>query len=190
MKLGYCRTSTFEQVAGLEDQVKALETEGVDRLYKEHASAVGERPEFLKVLELAREDDTIIVTKLDRLARSMQHLTDIIADLEKRGVHLKILNMGLDTSTSTGRLMINVLGSVAEFERDMMLERQRIGIEAAKAQGKYRGRKPTFSVEKVETMKKEGMTISQIAEKFGVSRQAIYKRLSQDEKVSTMQKSG
>ena len=92
-----------------------------------------------------REGDALVVTKLDRLARSVAHLAEIVAGLENRKIGLKILDLGLDTTTATGRLMLNVLGSVAEFERAMMLERQREGIAKAKAQGKYAGRAPTVA---------------------------------------------
>jgi DNA invertase Pin-like site-specific DNA recombinase len=141
--IGYARTSTLEQVAGLEAQREALRAVGCERLYEEQVSSVAPREALREALSYSREGDTLIVTKLDRLARSVRHLGELIEALEARGVALRVLDLGLDTSTATGKLMLNVLGSVAQFEREMMLERQREGIAKAKAEGKYRGRKPT-----------------------------------------------
>jgi DNA invertase Pin-like site-specific DNA recombinase len=106
---------------------------------EEQTSSVGLRESLRAAIELSREGDTIVVTKLDRLARSVRHLGEIIDELDAKGVGLRVLNLGLDTSTATGKLMLNVVGSVAQFEREMMLERQREGIARARAQGKYKG---------------------------------------------------
>ncbi len=110
---------------------------------QEQVSSVAERPQLEAALDFVREGDVFVVTKLDRLARSVANMLEIVARLERKGVALRILNLGLDTSTPTGRLMLTVMGGVAEFERSMMLERQREGIAKAKAEGVYRGRKPT-----------------------------------------------
>lgn len=142
MLIGYARTSTTEQVNGLEAQREALKAIGCDRMYDEQASATGPRKALSEALGYVRDGDVLVVTKLDRLARSVVHLGEIVAGLEAKSVGLRILDLGLDTTTATGKLMLNVLGSVAQFEREMMLERQRDGIAKAKAQGKYKGRKP------------------------------------------------
>ncbi len=94
-------------------------------------------------LDFCREGDTLVVTKLDRLARNVAHLGAILEQLTAKGVALRILSIGVDTATPTGTLMLNVMGSVAQFEREMMLERQREGIAKAKSEGRYKGRKPT-----------------------------------------------
>ena len=94
-------------------------------------------------MDYLREGDTFVVTKLDRLARSVKDMVEITASLDEKGVALKILSIDLDTQTPTGKLMVNLLGSIAEFERELMLERQREGIAKAKSEGKYKGRKPT-----------------------------------------------
>src|SRR5262249_32531623 len=143
MIVGYARTSTTEQIAGLEAQHRDLSAAGCERIWQEHVSSVAERPELAALLDYVRDGDVFVVTKLDRRARSVANLGQIVERLERKGVTLRILGMGLDTSTATGKLMLNVIGAVAQFEREMMLERQRDGIAAARAAGKYRGRKPT-----------------------------------------------
>lgn len=177
MIVGYARTSTTDQVAGLEAQLRDLKH--CDRIYKEHVSAVGERPEFDKVMDMLRPGDKLVVTKLDRLARSVIHLGQIVERLEERGADLQILGMGIDSSTATGKLMLNVLGSVAQFEREMMLERQRDGIAKAKADGKYKGRKAAFSLERAKSLRDKGLSLAEIGHQLGVSRQAVHTKLKQ-----------
>jgi hypothetical protein len=137
MLIGYARTSTLEQEAGLAAQVRDLEALGCERITKEQTSSVGKRVGLETLMETLREGDTLVVTKLDRLARSVTHLWNIIGTLEGKGVALRIVNLGIDSSTPTGKLMLNVMGGVAQFEREMMLERQREGIAKAKRDGKY-----------------------------------------------------
>lgn len=119
-----------------------------------------------------------MVTKLDRLARSVAHLVEITGTLEKKGVALRILDMGLDTGTSTGRLMLNLLGSIAQFEREVMLERQREGIQRAKAEGKYKGRGRTIDGEAVRALRAEGLGPSAIAKQLGIGRASVYRALA------------
>ena len=118
-----------------------------------------------------------VVTKLDRLARSMPDLLNIIAKVERKGASLRILGMNLDTTTATGKLMLNVLGSVAEFERSMMLERQREGIAKAKAEGKYKGRAPTAQAKAEDVLRlvAEGIGASQVASQLGISRSSVWR---------------
>src|SRR4051812_2179670 len=134
MLIGYARTSTLEQEAGLEAQVRDLRQLGCEKVYSEQTSSVGPRPRLEEALEFAREGDIFIVTKLDRLARSVVHLGEITSRLDKKGIALRIEALGVDTGTAKGKLMLNVLGAVAQFEREMMLERQREGIAKAKAE--------------------------------------------------------
>ena len=118
MEIGYARTSTVDQVAGFEAQIDALGKAGADKIFKEQVSAVAvARPELDAAMDFVREGDALVVTKLDRLARSVADLVQIIAKLDAKGVALKILDMGLDTSTPAGKLMLNVFGAVAQFER-------------------------------------------------------------------------
>ncbi|WP_289016029.1 recombinase family protein, partial [uncultured Methylobacterium sp.] len=135
MLIGYARTSTLEQGAGLDAQLRDLAALGCEKLFKEQVSSVAPRKQLDAALEFARSGDTLVVTKLDRLARSVTHMGSILAALEAKGIALRILNLGLDTGTPTGKLMLNVLTGVAQFEREMMLERQREGIAKAKAEG-------------------------------------------------------
>ncbi|WP_339716545.1 recombinase family protein, partial [uncultured Sneathiella sp.] len=140
MIIGYARTSTLDQLAGFDAQLKELEALGVDRTFREQVGATSKRQELAAALDYLRDGDTLVVTKLDRLARSVKHLGEIIEVIEGKKAHLRILNLGIDTSDPTGKLVLNLLGSVAQFEREMMLERQREGIAKAQADGKYKGR--------------------------------------------------
>jgi DNA invertase Pin-like site-specific DNA recombinase len=161
MLIGYARTSTADQVAGVDDQKGELEKAGVERIYAEHVSAVAKtRPQFDIVMSMLRAGDVLVVTKLDRLARSMLDLMQIIGRVKAAGASLRVLAMGLDTSNATGKLMLNVLGSVAEFERELMLERQRVGIAKARVEGKYKGRKRTFSDERLAVLRWPGNSAS------------------------------
>jgi len=177
--IGYCRTSTTDQEAGLEAQQRDLNAAGCQRLFSEQVSSVAARPKLEQVLENLRQGDVLVVTKLDRLARSMRDLLEIISRIEAAGASLRILAMGLDTTTATGKLMLNVLGSVAEFERAMMLERQREGIAKAKAAGKYKGRAPTARAKAAEVRKlhAEGVGATDIAKRLGVGRASVYRAL-------------
>jgi DNA invertase Pin-like site-specific DNA recombinase len=177
MIIGYARTSTAEQDAGLDAQHRDLAAAGVEKLFSEQISSMAQRPQLEAALDFAREGDTFIVTKLDRLARSMGDLMDITRRLEAKGVGLRILAMNLDTSTPTGKLMLNVLGSVAQFERELMLERQREGIARAKAAGKYRGRQATTDKAKIRELVALGIPKAKIAKQMGISRETVYRAL-------------
>ena len=182
MLVGYARTSTLDQKAGLDAQERDLQQAGCEKLFIEQVSSVDVRgrQRLTDALEFIREGDTLVVTKLDRLARSVAHLHEILATIQGKGAALRILNMGIDTSTPTGKLMLTLLGGVAEFEREIMLERQREGIAKAKAEGKYRGRKPTAvaHAQRVKELHQEGMKANQIAETVGISRASVYRCLS------------
>ncbi|MCS3738242.1 recombinase family protein [Rhizobium sp. BK661] len=178
--IGYARTSTIDQTAGLEAQLRDLEAMGCQRIFKEQLSSVDtKRPELERAIDYVREGDTLVVTKLDRLARSMTHLTEITGKLKAKGVELKVLALNLDTSTPTGKLMLNLLGSIAEFERELMLERQREGIAKAKAEGKYHGRVPTArrKTDDILRLKAEGKTVDAITKELGISRSSIFRVL-------------
>lgn len=180
--VGYARTSTTDQKAGLEAQLRDLSTAGASRIFQEELSSVAtKRPELERALDYVREGDTLIVTKLDRLARSVADLVAITETLRTKGVALRILSMNLDTATPTGKLMLNLLGSIAEFERELMLERQREGIAKAKAEGKYKGRAPTAraKAEDVLRLKAGGMTADAIATKLGIGRASVFRILKE-----------
>lgn len=180
--VGYARTSTVEQVAGLEAQVAELEAIGCTKVFKEHVSSVdAQRPQLTSALGWVREGDTFIVTRPDRLARSVSALLKIVDELKRRNIHVRILSMGVDTSSATGTLMLQVLAAVSEFERNIMLERQRAGIAKAKAEGRYKGRTPTARMksEEVLRLKAAGMSVVNIVRSTGVSRASIYRALSE-----------
>ncbi len=181
MEIGYARTSTLEQVAGFEAQKRDLEAAGCKKVFAEQVSSVAQRDQLEAAIDYLRDGDKLVVTKLDRLARSMRDLLDIVAQVEKRGAGLRILNMHLDTGTATGKLMLQVLGSVAEFERSMMLERQREGIAKAKAEGKFRGRAPTARAKAgdVEAMLAAGETPTEVAKKLGIGRSSVYRAMAE-----------
>ena len=181
MNVGYARTSTLDQVAGFEAQVKALEETGCEKVFKEQVSSVAKRVQLDAALEFVREGDTLVVTKLDRLARSTKHLGEIVEAVRIKGVHLRILDLGIDTGTATGELVLNLLGAVAQFERQMMLERQREGIAKAKGEGKYKGRKPTSRAKapEIKALQQAGKGASAIAKELGIGRTSVYRVLSE-----------
>jgi DNA invertase Pin-like site-specific DNA recombinase len=180
MRIGYARCSTTEQQAGFDAQVTELKALGCEKLFSEMTSAVGERPQLMSALDFIREGDSLVVTKLDRLARSTRHLGEIVDVLRAKQADLRILNIGIDTSTPTGALVLNLLGAVAEFERAMMLERQRDGIAKAKSEGRYKGRKPTARAQADEIIRRhgEGEGPSMIAKSLHISRASVYRVLS------------
>ncbi len=180
MLVGYARTSTIDQKAGLEAQLRDLEQAGCTKTFQEEVSSVStKRPQLNAALDYVRDGDTLVVTKLDRLARSVADLVAITAGLKVKGVGLRILALQLDTETPTGKLMINLLGSIAEFERELMLERQREGIAKAKEQGKYQGRAPTArrKAPDVLRLKAQGMSPDKIAKELGIGRASVFRIL-------------
>ncbi len=183
MLVGYARTSTFDQKASIEAQVRDLKAQGCEKVFQEQVSSVDvvQREALAQALDYVRDGDVLVVSKLDRLARSTSHLVDIMRELEKKGAALRILDMGLDTSTATGRLMLNLVSSIAQFEREVMLERQREGIEKARREGKYKGRKPTAKAKADEVLKlhREGMKPSQVAKELGIGRSSVYRILEE-----------
>jgi DNA invertase Pin-like site-specific DNA recombinase len=181
MLVGYARTSTTEQEAGLEAQRRELKAYGCDEIFYEQVSSVSRREELERCLKFVRKGDSLVVTKLDRLARSIPDLVKIIGTLEEKGATLNILAMNLDTSTPTGRLLINLVGSIAQFEQEIMLERQREGIAKAKGEGKYKGRAATARAKAsdVEKLHKAGKGPSEIAMQVGISRASVYRILAE-----------
>ena len=181
MRIGYARTSTLDQKAGLEAQERDLTLAGCERLFIEQVSSVDvvARIKLAEVLDFVRDGDVLVVTKLDRLARSVAHLCDVLRVLDERGASLVILGLGIDTATPTGKLMLTILGGVAQFEREIMLERQREGIAKAKAEGKYKGRAPTAraKAEEVNRLHREGVGATEIAKRVGIGRASVYRVL-------------
>ena len=180
MLIGYARTSTLEQRAGLEGQLRDLNEYGCEKVFTEQVSSVAEREQLDAALGILRSDDKLVVSRLDRLARSVQHLGQIIDRVNAVGAALVILDMGgtaVDTSNATGKLILNVMSSVSQFEREMMLERQREGIAKAKAEGKYKGRKPTAraKTEMVKLALKNGVSKPKICRDLEISKTSLYR---------------
>ena len=186
MIIGYARTSTIDQMAGLEAQLQELESVQCTKVFQEQVSSVAVRTQLKAAIEFTREGDMLVVTKLDRLARSISELMTIIQTLEKKEVGLRILNLGMDTQSPTGKLMLTVLGGVAQFEREMMLERQREGIAKAKAAGKYKGRKPVSNDlrEKVVSLVAEGVVKTKIAQQLNIGEATVYRILAARKKAN------
>lgn len=180
MIVGYARTSTIDQVAGFDAQLKELRAIGCEKIFQEQVSSIGQRIQLIAVLEYVRESDVLVVTKLDRLARSVADLMATVQILDRKKVALRVLNLGMDTHTPTGKLMLTVLGGVAQFEREMMLERQREGVAKAKAAGRYKGRKPV-SLERrdaVLQLAALGATKVSIARQLNMGEATVYRILA------------
>ena len=148
--------------------------------FEEQVSSVAERKQLQAAIDYVREGDVLVVTKLDRLARSVINLTTILLALEQKRVAIRILNLGMDTQTPTGKLMLTVLGAVAQFEREMMLERQREGIAKAKSDGRYKGRKPIEAQRRQNVLRlaAEGATRSRIAAELKLGEATVYRILA------------
>src|SRR5260370_23244618 len=150
--IGYARVSTGDQTT--DPQTDALTKAGCDRIFVETASgALRARPELAAALDYLRDGDLLVVTKLDRLGRSLGHLTETLTGLDERGVGFRSLGEGIDTTTSAGRLMMHILGAIAQFERDLIIERTQAGLAAARARGRTGGRPVTMTPGKVTAAK-------------------------------------
>lgn len=178
--VGYARVSTVGQ--SLDAQLQAL-TE-CSKIFQEKVSgAKDDRPQLSLLLDFVREGDVVMVTKLDRLARNTRHLLEISEYLHAKRVALRIVNLGIDTSTPTGKLMLTMIGAIATFERELMLERQAEGIELAKRRGVYKGRKPTAMLkgDEVLALAGRGVAKAEIARRTGISLSSVQRILKTTE---------
>jgi DNA invertase Pin-like site-specific DNA recombinase len=181
MIIGYGRTSTTDQTAGLTSQERDLKAAGATKLFTEQASSIAQRAKLAECLAFLREGDVLMVTKPDRLARSTAELLAIEADLSGRGVGLVVLSMGgerLDTRNPTSKLMLTILAGVATWEREIMLERQREGIAKAKSEGKYKGRPASIDAAEIRRLTAT-MGPAAIAKHLGIARSSVYRMLEQ-----------
>ena len=187
ISVGYARVSTHDQQAGLDAQLRDLASAGCEEIFSEQVSAVAKRDRLTEALRFVRRGDCLCVTRPDRLARSTTDLLRIVEDLDRRGVGLVMLSMGgqqIDTRAPTGKLMVTMLGAVAEFERGLLLERQREGVAKAKADGKYKGRKPTARAKAAEILKlsAEGLQRTEIARRLEIGVASVYRVLADAKK--------
>lgn len=178
--IGYARVSTLEQ--NLDGQLEALTKAGCSRIFTDHASgAKTVRPQLDKVMDYLREGDTLVVWKLDRLGRSLPHLVEVIEDLDKRGVEFRSLTESIDTTTPGGRLVFHMAAAFAQFERDLIRERTRAGLAAARSQGRLGGRPALMTPERLKTaraMQENGSNNAEIARVLGVSRSTVSRALN------------
>lgn len=191
---GYARTSTVDQVAGLADQITKLKDAGCcsETIYQEQISSVRmeDRVEFAKVLTALKSGDVLVFSSLSRAARSMVHMVEIEAKVARSGASIRILDLAIDTATPSGRLTFNLFASIAQFERENMLERQRVGIAAAKKSGKYKGRAPTARAKsaRVRTLHAKGLTKQEIADACSIGIASVYRILRADDQSPTSTK--
>jgi DNA invertase Pin-like site-specific DNA recombinase len=180
MLVGYARVSTQDQNPAL--QRDALEAAGCDKIFEEKASgAQRDRPQLMAALDYMRNGDTLVVWKLDRLARSLKQLIETVELLEERGIGMKSLTEAIDTTTSGGKLVFHIFGALAEFERGIIRERTTAGLAAARARGRVGGRPPALTASDLAQAKAlladPEITVKQIAARMGVSVSTLYKHL-------------
>jgi DNA invertase Pin-like site-specific DNA recombinase len=187
MRIGYGRVSTRDQ--NPDAQHDALTAVGCEQIFIDKASGkLARRPELDRALLVAcRRGDQLVITRLDRLGRSLEHLIDLSAELERRGVDLVVLDQGIDTSTAAGRMFFQILGAIAEFEHALMSERTLDGLAAARARGNTGGQKPKLTprqariarqmYEETDASGRRLHTVAQIAAEFGVTRPTIYRHI-------------
>lgn len=175
--VGYARVSSSGQSLAVQQE----KLKHCDKLFEEKQSGLdGKRPRLAACLDYIREGDTLIVTRLDRLARSTLHLCQLADELERKGVNLKVLDQSIDTSDATGRLLFNMLGAIAQFETEIRAERQAEGIAKAKARGISFGRKKELSLEQIKELQQKrraGRLIKDLMEEYNLAKTTIYRYL-------------
>ncbi len=184
MLIGYARVSTHEQ--NLDLQLDALKAAGCGKIFTDKISTLKEeRKGLLEALEYVRPGDVLVVWKLDRLGRTLKQLIELVAFLNQKGIGFKSLKETIDTTTSTGKLVFHIFAALAEFERDIIHERTRAGLEAARARGRSGGRPKSLPPQQVQALKKlydnKTMPVSQICSTFHIGRTTLYRYLSMEE---------
>lgn len=177
MLIGYARVSTQDQ--NLDLQTEALTKAGCEKIFNDKISGSrAERPGLTKALEMLREGDTLVVWKLDRLGRSVKNLVDLVGELHQQGIQFKSLTDAIDTGTPSGRFFFHVMASLAEMERELIVERTRAGLDVARQLGRKGGRKPKMTDSKIESAKKllaSGVPPKDVAKNLGVSVPTLYR---------------
>ncbi|MCP4936356.1 MAG: recombinase family protein [bacterium] len=185
--VGYARVSSIGQ--RLDVQLDKLQH--CDKIYQEKKSgSSNQRPELKACLDYVREGDTLVVTRLDRLARSTLHLCQIAAELEQKQVNLQVLDQNIDTGDATGRLLFNMLGAIGQFETELRAERQMDGIQKAKARGVHFGRKRSLSVRQINELRdlrSQGVLIKTLMKDYGLSKASVYRYLAPVAKVELLE---
>jgi len=178
-KIGYARTSTVDQ--NLDAQIAALKAAGCGMVRSEQKSgaSLDGRPELKTILDFIHRGETLVVTRIDRLARSLNDLQIIVTHLKSKGAHLAATEQPVDTSTAAGKAFFDMLGVFAEFETNLRRERQAEGIAAAKRRGVYRGRAPKIDIDAIQSKLADGRSPTEIAREMGVSRGTVYKAKAQ-----------
>jgi DNA invertase Pin-like site-specific DNA recombinase len=176
-RFGYARVSTNDQ--DLTTQIAALKAAGCDPIRHEKRSGTSraDRAELDTLLAFIRKGDTLVVTRIDRLARSVADLQDVVRELKAKGAHLKATEQPIDTSTAAGKAFLDMLGVFAEFETNLRRERQMEGIAKAKAEGVYKGRKPSIDAARVRALAAEGLGATEIARRLNIGRASVYRTL-------------
>ena len=178
MKIGYARVSTMDQ--NLEAQVEVLQKEGCDKIFQEKCSGSSrDREELKKALALLREGDVLVVTKLDRLGRTVKQLVDLIDDFQKQGVQFKSINDAIDTTTANGRFFFHIMSGFSELERELIRERTQVGLTSARSRGRLGGRPHVHKADKKEIayqmVMENNQTVGEIANALNLSRSTIYR---------------
>lgn len=185
MLIGYARVSTAEQHVAL--QLDALGVAGVEQVFTDEgvSGSLSSRPELDKCLAMLRSGDTLVVWRLDRLARSLRNLLELVESLSNRGIHLRSLTEAIDTSSASGRLILSVFGALAEFERGLIIERTQAGLAAARLRGARIGRPAAMNagqVEQARTLIGAGHRVPDVARTLGVGRSTLYRALESAER--------
>ena len=179
MLIGIARTSTLEQKAGLEAQLRELEAYGCEKIYQEKVSGTSTqgRDELKECLDYVREGDELVITRIDRLARSVLDLQLIVKELSDKGVNLTATEQSINTQTVEGKCFLDMLSVFAEFETNLRKERQLEGIAKAKVKGVYKGRKSTIDADMIRELKESGLGASAIAKQMSIHRDSVYRVL-------------
>ena len=181
MKIGYARVSTIDQ--NLDLQLDALKKAGCEKIYQEKISGIAKnRPELDKMISILRTGDEILVWRLDRLGRSLKHIIDLVLNFNNKGIVIRGISDGVDTSTSSGRLFLNIMASLAEYERELIRERTNAGLQIARSRGKKGGRPKGFTKETAAKLlimrsvyKDKNKTPEEIYKPLGLTRATFYR---------------
>ena len=181
MKVGYSRTSSLQQVGGLEVQVQTLQDFGCEKIFSEQVSGTSTigRDKLRECLDFVREGDELVITRVDRIARSVLDLQLIVKELTDKGVNITATEQPISTKDATSKCFLDMLGVFAELETNLRKERQMEGIKLAKEKGVYKGGKSRIDVERIKTLKKEGLGASAIAKQMGIHRDSVYRLLKE-----------